>query len=189
MDPVSPVVLNFVFTRFGSHQAAPPPEWVPRVWGKTAAQPRAVGWPGSWDGAGGLGSEMWCFMCLLPRPGPAPRPQGQVRLPGLVDRLCGQLDGICALLDVCGALPGARLPGGHRKCCLGLALCSMGSRALSPCPGLAHGLIVGFKVDLTVLCRAVSGQMSRRRGGREEGREHVGAAAVPSRAWWAGRWG
>lgn len=69
----------------------------------------------------------------------------------------------------------------------GLAL--QGQQALSPCPVLAHGLIVDFKVDLTVLCRAASGQMSGRRGGREEGREHVGAAGVPRRAWWAGRWG
>lgn len=52
---------------------------------------------------------------VSPSAGAASRPQGQVCLAGLAGYLRGQLDGLCALLVLLGALPWACLPGGDCK--------------------------------------------------------------------------
>lgn len=64
---------------------------------------------------GAVGAQMGTSSPSPSFTGPAPRPQGQVRLAGLAGHLRGQLDGICPLLILLRALPRARLPGGDRK--------------------------------------------------------------------------
>lgn len=75
-----------------------------------------------WEGWGTHAPRVWCILTGLSPAGPAPGPQGQVRLPGLAGHLRGQLDGVCALLILRGALPWACVSGGHRKCRRGPAL-------------------------------------------------------------------